>query len=55
MAPHVAMARVAPPGVTRGTLWVQDPRALHRGTPNRSHGPRPELVICYCCAGPRRS
>ena len=31
----------------RGTLWVQDPRALHRGTPNRSGGPRPELVICY--------
>lgn len=31
----------------RGTLWVQDPRALHRGTPNRSSGPRPELVICY--------
>ena len=31
----------------RGTLWVQDPRALHRGTPNRSDGPRPELVICY--------
>ena len=31
----------------RGTLWVQDPRALHRGTPNRSPAPRPELVICY--------
>lgn len=31
----------------RGTLWVQDPRALHRGTPNRSGAPRPELVICY--------
>ena len=31
----------------RGTLWVQDPRALHRGTPNRSDAPRPELVICY--------
>ena len=31
----------------RGTLWVQDPRALHRGTPNRSEAPRPELVICY--------
>ena len=30
-----------------GTLWVQHPRALHRGTPNRSDGPRPELVICY--------
>jgi ectoine hydroxylase-related dioxygenase (phytanoyl-CoA dioxygenase family) len=25
----------------RGTLWVQDPRALHRGTPNRSDGPMP--------------
>ena len=31
----------------RGTLWIQDPRALHRGTPNHSNGPRPELVICY--------
>ena len=31
----------------RGTFWVQDPRTLHRGTPNRSRGPRPELVICY--------
>lgn len=31
----------------RGTLWVQDPRALHRGTPNSSDAPRPELVICY--------
>ena len=31
----------------RGTLWVQDPRALHRGTPNGSDSPRPELVICY--------
>ena len=31
----------------RGTLWVQDPRALHRGTPNRAATPRPELVICY--------
>ena len=31
----------------RGTFWVQDPRALHRGTPNTSDGPRPELVICY--------
>ena len=26
---------------------MQDTRALHRGTPNRSDGPRPELVICY--------
>mgnify|MGYP001261124699 CR=1 FL=1 len=33
--------------MNRGTLWVQDPRALHRGTPNRSEQPRPELVICY--------
>jgi hypothetical protein len=31
----------------RGTFWVQDPRTLHRGTPNTSVGPRPELVICY--------
>ena len=31
----------------KGTLWIQDPRTLHRGTPNRSDHPRPELVICY--------
>ena len=31
----------------KGTLWVQDPRTLHRGTPNRADHPRPELVICY--------
>lgn len=32
----------------RGTMWVQDVRTLHRGTPNRSPGPRPELCLCYC-------
>lgn len=31
----------------KGTLWVQDPRPLHRGTPNRSDHARPELVICF--------
>ena len=31
----------------KGTLWIQDPRPLHRGTPNRSDHPRPELVIAY--------
>ncbi len=31
----------------KGTLWIQDPRTLHRGTPNRSDHVRPELVICY--------
>ena len=31
----------------RGTVWVQDPRTLHRGTPNRADHPRPEVVICY--------
>ncbi len=35
------------PGRAPGTFWVQDPRALHRGTPNTSDRPRPELVICY--------
>lgn len=30
----------------KGSLWVQDPRTLHRGTPNRSTAPRPELVLC---------
>ena len=31
----------------KGTMWVQDPRALHRGTPNRSGHVRMEMVICY--------
>ena len=31
----------------KGTFWVQDPRALHRGTPNRSDHVRGELVVCY--------
>jgi hypothetical protein len=31
----------------KGDLWIQDPRTLHRGTPNRSDYPRPELVIAY--------
>ena len=31
----------------KGTFWVQDPRTLHRGTPNRSDHARGELVICY--------
>ena len=30
----------------KGSMWVQDPRALHRGTPNTSAAARPELVIC---------
>ena len=32
----------------KGSMWVQDVRTLHRGTPNRSDDPRPELVVCYC-------
>ncbi len=31
----------------RGTVWIQDPRTLHRGTPNRADHPRPEVVICF--------
>lgn len=31
----------------KGALWIQDPRTLHRGTPNRADHARPELVICY--------
>ena len=31
----------------KGALWIQDPRTLHRGTPNRADHPRPELVLCY--------
>ena len=32
----------------KGSMWVQDVRTLHRGTPNHSDLPRPELVVCYC-------
>ena len=32
----------------KGSMWVQDVRTLHRGTPNHSDYPRPELVVCYC-------
>ena len=28
----------------KGDVWVQDPRAIHRGTPNHSDEPRPEIV-----------
>ena len=31
----------------KGSLWIQDPRPIHRGTPNCSDQPRPELVIAY--------
>ena len=32
----------------KGSAYIQDPRILHRGTPNRSSGPRPEVGIAYC-------
>ncbi|MEE2657127.1 MAG: phytanoyl-CoA dioxygenase family protein [Candidatus Latescibacterota bacterium] len=32
----------------KGSLWVQDPRAFHRGTPNRSDHPRDELCMAFC-------
>ncbi len=32
----------------KGSMWVQDVRMLHRGTPNRSAHARPEMVVCYC-------
>jgi len=31
----------------KGTVWIQDPRTLHRGTPNTSTEARPEIVVCY--------
>ena len=31
----------------KGTMWIQDVRTLHRGTPNTSVEPRPEIVVCY--------
>lgn len=30
-----------------GDAYLADPRALHRGTPNNSQAPRPEIVICF--------
>lgn len=32
----------------KGSMWIQDVRTLHRGTPNHTPEPRPELVLCYC-------
>ena len=32
----------------KGSMWIQDVRTLHRGTPNSTPDPRPELVVCYC-------
>ena len=32
----------------RGSVWVQDGRAYHRGTPNRSEHPRDELCMAFC-------
>ncbi len=32
----------------KGSMWVQDVRMLHRGTPNRSDSVRQEMVVCYC-------
>ena len=28
-------------------MWVQNVRTPHRGTPNTSSEPRPEIVVCY--------
>jgi len=32
----------------KGSLWVQDGRASHRGTPNWSNHPRDELGMAFC-------
>ncbi|MCZ6676782.1 MAG: phytanoyl-CoA dioxygenase family protein [Candidatus Poribacteria bacterium] len=32
----------------KGSLWVQDGRAFHRGTPNRSDHARDELCMAFC-------
>ncbi len=31
----------------KGSMWMQDVRMVHRGTPNRSDQPRSELVVCF--------
>eukprot|EP01048_Picozoa_sp_COSAG05_P015595 COSAG05_NODE_1895_length_3875_cov_8.440943_4_plen_401_part_00 len=41
---------LAPPrrmAVQAGAIWLRDARCLHRGTPNRSPQPRPEIILCY--------
>jgi ectoine hydroxylase-related dioxygenase (phytanoyl-CoA dioxygenase family) len=45
-----ALLGATPPervNVRRGDVWVRDPRALHRGTPNSSASPRPEIILGY--------
>ena len=44
---HHSFAQTRRLNLKKGSMWVQDPRALHRGTPNTSGAARPELVICY--------
>ena len=46
-AVDAAFAQTRRLNLKKGSMWVQDPRALHRGTPNTSAAARPELVICY--------
>ena len=31
----------------KGSIWIVDPRAYHRGTPNRSDHPRDELCMAF--------
>lgn len=31
----------------KGSLWILDPRAIHRGTPNRTTSPRPLATLVY--------
>ena len=31
----------------KGSLWILDPRAIHRGTPNRTNDPRPLATLVF--------
>jgi hypothetical protein len=44
LAPHVHSERVLMPA---GSLLIRDMRMWHRGTPNRSEAPRPNLALIY--------
>ena len=37
--------------LTKGSLWILDPRTIHRGTPNRTSTPRPLATLVYHITG----
>ena len=51
----VSLAQPVRVTVHKGSVWLRDTRCLHRGTPNLSTEPRPELLICYAKGGSGRN